>query len=119
MPNDFHGGDPSSRTQFGQSGDAGKSYWREVRYRVVNTTLPETVWSWQASDGEYPDQYGRDRMIQIHANEPNRDPWPDHGYSSWLMLPDGRILLVDYTNYGDEPNRSHIVGVYLDMEDIA
>jgi hypothetical protein len=58
-------------------------------------------------------------MIQIHANEPDSEPWPDHGYSSWVVLDDGRIFLVDYTNCGDEPDRSHIVGVYLDPEDLA
>jgi hypothetical protein len=36
-----------------------------------------------------------------------------------VPLDDGHILLVDYTNYGDELGRSHLVGVYLDPEDIA
>jgi hypothetical protein len=33
------------------------------------------------------------------------------------MLDDGRIMFVDYTNFGNEPGRSHLVGVYLEPED--
>ena len=58
-------------------------------------------------------------MIQIHANHPDQRPWPDHGYSSWLMLDDGRILLADYAEQGDEPGESHLLGVHLHAEDIA
>jgi len=25
---------------------------------------------------------------------------------------------VDYTNYGDEPSKSHLVGVHLEAEDL-
>jgi hypothetical protein len=57
-------------------------------------------------------------MIQVHANHPDQKPWPDHGYSSWLELPDGRIILVDYTNEGDEPHKSHLIGVYIEPTDI-
>ena len=119
IPSDFHGGAPAKRTQFGQLGDRGKSFWSSVRYRVKNPTLPGVEWSWDAASGSLPDRYQRERMIQIHANDPNSEPWPDHGYSSWIVLEDGRIFLVDYTNYRDEPNRSHIVGVYLEPEDLA
>ncbi len=119
---DAVGGDVTKRTQFGQFGDAGTSYWREVRYRVQNPHQPEFSWSWDGADGKWPDQYQRDRLLQIHANPPNQrhDPKhrPDHGYSSWLKLADGRILLVDYTNFGDPAGKSHLVGAYLDPADI-
>ena len=115
---DFHGGDPARRTQFGQSGDVGASFWRRVSYQVKNRSLPDVGWVWDASDGKLPDEYQRERMIQVHANHPHQMPWPDHGYSSWVQLPDGRVFLVDYTNCGDEPNRSHLVGVYIEPEDI-
>jgi hypothetical protein len=119
IPSDFHGGDPTRRTQFGQYGDEGKSWWSQLRYRVSNPTLGDVSWRWAATGGVWPDQYQRERMIQIHANHPDQEPWPDHGYSSWVTLEDGRILLVDYTNCGDEPHRSHIVGVYIESDDIA
>lgn len=116
---DFHGADPLRRTQFGQISDVGQSFWRKVSYQVINPTLDDVNWSWSATDSEWPDQYQRERLIQIHGNHPAQKPNPDHGYSSWLTLEDGRIYFVDYTNYGDKPHKSHLVGVYIEPEDIA
>ena len=109
----------SHYTHFGQPQTGGRSHWRQVSYSVRNPNLDDFSWSWEAADGEYPDEYQRKRMIQIHGNHPGQLPWPDHGYSSWLMLDDGRIMFVDYTNYGDPPGNSHLVGVYIEPEDIA
>ena len=116
--NDYLGGDPTKRTQFGQIGETGRSYWRSVSYSVANPTLADIRWSWDANRGLWPDDYQRRRLIQIHANPPGQEAQPDHGYSSWLILGEGRIFLVDYTNSGDEPNRSHLVGVFLGPEDV-
>ena len=110
---------PDMRTMFGQWGDTGTSTWTTVSFSSTNRTLEDWSWSWSAASGDYPDQYQRDRMVQIHTNLPGQSPAPDHGYSSWLTLPDGRIILVDYTNCGDEPGKSHIVGVHLTTSDIA
>ena len=118
IPSETHGANPLRRTTFGQIGDRGNSYWKSVKYRVENPTLVDTSWSWEASGGEHPDQYQRDRLIQVHANDPNQDPNPDHGYSSWLFLDDGSIAFVDYTNYGDEPGLSHIVGLNFRPEEV-
>ncbi|MFC1717552.1 sialidase family protein [Candidatus Poribacteria bacterium] len=115
---DFRGGDPTRRTQFGQAGSTGRSCWKSVSYSVKNPTLDGIEWSWNASQGLWPDDYQRRRLIQIHANPPGQKAQSDHGYSSWLILDDGRILLVDYTNFGDEPNRSHLVGVYIEPGDL-
>jgi len=119
---DFHGGEPKNRTQWGQAGPQGRSWWRSVGYRLANPTLSDFGWFWRAADGLLPDHYQRERMIQIHPNRPEPDkPWPDHGYSSWLELAgrDGRILFVDYTNLGDRQGKSHLVGCRIDPEDIA
>jgi hypothetical protein len=112
-------GPPYSMTQFGEAGDQGRSYWQRFTYEVHNPSLEDFRWSWAAEEGLLPDQYQRERMIQIHANELTVDHRPDHGYSSWLVLPDGRIILVDYTNYGDLPGKSHLVAVYLEPEDLV
>jgi hypothetical protein len=114
---DFRGGDVQKRTQFGQLGSAGTSWWRRVDYSTKNRTLPNYAWTWRVEDGKWPDQYQRDRMIQIHANDEHE--MPDHGYSSWLVLPDGRIVFVDYTNRGDELGRSHLVGCHITVDDLA
>ena len=116
---DFHGGNVQKRTQFGQFGDSGRSYWRSVTYDIKNRTLDDYAWSWSAAGGEWPDQYQRDRLIQIHPNHPAQQPNPDHGYSSWIEREDGSIFFVDYTNCGDVPDSSHLVGVYIDPEDLA
>jgi len=119
---DGRGGDVTKRTQFGQFGEQGRSHWKRVSYRVENPTLENHEWEWSSASGEWPDQYQRDRIIQIHPNPPNQphDPnhSPDHGYPSWLVLEDGRILFLDYTNYGDPQGKSHLVGVYLEPEDL-
>jgi len=75
-------------------------------------------WHWQAASGLWPDQYQRDRLIQIYANPFIPGHSPDHGYSSWLTLPDGRIFLVDYSNRNDPAGKSHLVGVYIDQADL-
>ena len=113
---DHHGVNPERRTQFGQIGISGESRWRRISYQVNNPTLDNHHWSWAASEGHWPDQYQRDRLIQVHANHPAQKP--DHGYSSWLPLQDGRIFLVDYTNYLDVPGTSHLVGVYITPNDL-
>jgi hypothetical protein len=116
---DFHGGNPERRTQFGQFGETGASRWKSVFYSVKNPNHPDFNWAWKAASGRWPDQYQRDRMIQIHANHPDQKPNPDHGYSSWVVLDDGRIMFVDYTNCGDPAGQSHIVGVFLDPSDLS
>ncbi len=109
-------------TQFGQIGESGRSSWRSVSYDVENPTQPDFKWSWKAGDGQWPDQYQRDHLIQIHGNPRNQRHHerhrPDHGYSSWLVLPDERIMFVDYTNFGDMPGQSHLAGAYITMEDL-
>ncbi len=61
----------------------------------------------------------RERMIQIHANHPAQQPWPDHGYSSWIQREDGGIFLVDYTTAGDSPDTAHLVIVNINLDDIT
>ena len=117
--NDFHGGDPLRRTQFGQLGDSGRSFWRRVSYRLGNPTLDDFNWDWSVESGAYPDHYQRERMIQIHGNHPKQKPWPDHGYSSWIQREDGGVYLVDYTNCGDAADTSHLVGVEFAPQDLA
>ena len=116
---DFHGDSPERRTQFGQISESGTSYWRTITYSITNPNLKNYSWSWKASDGYWPDQYQRERLIQIHGNHPKQKPTPDHGYSSWINLDNEQFFLVDYTNYGDVSSTSHLVGVYIDPMDLS
>ena len=73
---DDRSGNPAKRTQFGQLGDAGRSFWKRVSYSVKNPTLDDVEWSWDASSGEHPDEYHRTRMIQVYANDPDQKAEP-------------------------------------------
>ncbi len=114
----FYGGNLKARTQFGGYGACGESFWTSVAYDVRNPTHPDVHWHFTAGDKTLPDRYQRERLIQIHANDFHEGHRPDHGYSSHLMLPDGRVFLVDYTNFGDPPGKSHLAAVYLTMKDL-
>ncbi len=106
------------RTQFGELGAEGSSHWRHVAYELDNPSGRSYRWRWDAESGRLPDDYQRQRLIQIHANDATAKQ-PDHGDSSWLRLADGRIFLVDYTTPGDPPGKSHLIGVHLRPEDLA
>jgi len=116
--NDWYSVNPGGRVQFGQLGEEGKSYWKKVHYRAVNPAMPDYDFFWTAAAGQYPDKYQRERLTLIHANEHPRIKGPDHGYSSWLILNDGSIVFVDYTNCGDKPSKSHLVGARFRPEEV-
>ena len=111
---------PHVRTMFGQTGDQGSSSWKQVSYKIHNRNLPDWQWEWSAKSGLWPDQYQRDRLTQIHGNHPDQNGGsPDHGYSSWLQLEDGKIIFVDYTNLGDQPAKSHLVGAFIQPHELV
>ena len=87
------------------------SHWRSVSVRVTNDARDHSIdWRWTPAQG-YPDQFRRDRTVVLdHASPPS-----DCGYSSWTQLPDGTVVIVDYTNARqpgsaapDEPPRNFI-----------
>lgn len=103
---------------FGQLGEKGKSHWKSVRYRTKNKNQPDYEWNWDASELRWPDEYQQERFLQLHLNNYKQHTSCDQGYSSWLELPDSRILVVDYTNYKDPPSKSHLYGVILDQSEL-
>jgi len=89
------------------SRNAAVSHWRSVAVKVDNADDYSIDWSWVPSQG-YPDQFRRDRTVVLDYAYP-----ADCGYSSWTQLPDGKIIIVDYTTGGNldsfssiEPGRS-------------
>jgi hypothetical protein len=82
------GRDPYSRNQ-------AVSHWRSISARVNNAQDYSIDWSWTPRQG-YPDQFRRDRTVVLDYSYP-----ADCGYSSWTQLPDGKIVIVDYTTGGD------------------
>ena len=71
------------------------SQWRQISVQVDNANDTSIDWSWDPGKG-YPDQFRRDRTVVLDYSYP-----ADCGYSSWTQLPDGRIVIVDYTTGGD------------------
>jgi hypothetical protein len=70
------------------------SQWRSVSVKVVNDDRDHSIdWKWTPAQG-HPDQFRRDRTVVLDYAYPASDC----GYSSWTQLPDGRIVIVDYTN---------------------
>lgn len=69
---------------------AGESVWQRVNIAVENPRGPSDTWSWDAADGTCPDQYERDRMVEVKWQ-----PLPNgQGGPSWVQFPDGEILVV-------------------------
>lgn len=79
----------------GYFSNASRTAWRAMRVRVDNPDTHSINWNWTAKSGTYPDQFRRDRVVELdisfHA---------DTGYGSWDQLPDGTIVILDYTNGG-------------------
>ena len=103
--------DPNRRTMFGNAWDAGTSHWQSISYRCINPTQPDYAWSWRVEDGRYPNDYQIRRLLHLHGNPPGIDHVLDLGYSSWVVMPEGDIVFVDYSSQGDPPAKSHIVGL--------
>lgn len=70
---------------------ASHSQWRSISAVVRNNDQHSIEWAWRASEG-YPDQFRRDRLVML-----DQAFSADCGYSSWTQLPDGTIVIVDYT----------------------
>jgi len=43
----------------------GKSVWQRVKIFIENPGASNDSWSWDAADGTYPNQYQRDRMVEV------------------------------------------------------
>jgi hypothetical protein len=76
-------------------GNASESHWRRLAVQVRNAADYSIDWQWTPAQG-YPDQFRRDRTVVLDYAYP-----ADCGYSSWTQLPDGRIVILDYTNGGN------------------
>lgn len=71
------------------------SHWRSLAVKVDNAQDYSIDWTWSPAKG-YPDQFRRDRTVVLDYSYA-----ADCGYSSWTQLPDGKIVIVDYTTGGD------------------
>ena len=71
------------------------THWRALAVKVDNADDTSIDWHWTPAQG-YPDQFRRDRTVVLDYSYA-----ADCGYSSWTQLPDGQIVILDYTTGGD------------------
>ena len=90
----------------------GYSLWRGFRLVLDDPVTGHKEMSWSAESGEFPDQYQLDHMIEVHASAVSHD----QGYSGWVEMGDGRILVVDYTDDTAPPIRA---GAYQGIFGVA
>jgi len=83
--------------------NAGVSHWRRLSVKVTNALDYSVEWDWTPAKG-YPDQFRRDRIVVL-----DEAFFADCGYSSWTQLPDGDIVILDYTTANID--RIHTSGV--------
>lgn len=107
---------PLERSWFGSDPEhKGALSLRSVRYRVRNPRDHDHRYEWHAAGNEHPNQYEIDRWLELDYNS---NPNPDHGYSSWVPLPDGRLFVADYTNEDSPPGKACLKGYYLRPEEL-
>ena len=93
-------------------GAQGSLSLKSISYAVQNPNESNHEWKWRASDGVYPNQYEIDRWVEI---ERNTNPRPDNGYSTWIRMPDGRFLILDYTNKEAPRGKAYLMGYVLEL----
>jgi len=101
----------------------GYSIWRSIDAKVDDPLSGIHNISWSAQSDEFPDQYQLDNIIEVEASVEGHD----QGYSGWVELTDGRIMVLAYTDDtalvchpsgGGRLGISWIRGTYLNQPDI-
>ena len=72
----------------------GYSIYKRVEVRIEDPKTGVREQSWIASRDGFPDQYILDRVLKVEATAGGSD----QGYSGWIVLDDGRIFMVNYTD---------------------
>jgi hypothetical protein len=91
--------DPKERTRQPLRGPryeqtTGVSRWRSFRASIRNRRDHSVEWAWAPANG-FPDQFQRDRVVCLEPNGSMSSG--DSGYSGWDQMPDGTIIVVDYS----------------------
>jgi hypothetical protein len=101
---------------------SGYSIWRRVECLVEEPCGEAHQTSWVAARDGFPDQYQLDRVIEVEASN-----WgADQGYSGWVEMSNGEILVLNYTDdtaLVNQPagywGRSWIRGTFLNLADLT
>ena len=93
--------------------NAASSDWRKIDVLLKNPKDHSFHWQWDASRGLFPDQFRRDRIVCLERSSSFHHG--DNGYSGWTQLPDGDIVIIDYTK-GFESAEKPFIRSYVVQE---
>ncbi len=103
------------RSWFGTAGSAsGDVRIHRVRYETRDRER-ELRWEWDATSSSYPNQYEIDRWIEL---EENTEPFPDHGYTTWVELADRTVLVGNTTSLGMPFHKAAMHSYAFDIADL-
>lgn len=106
---------PWDRSFFGSTGDAeGTVELRQVQY-ATHDAQHEHHWSWAAASGTYPNQYEIDRWVTLAENH---EAFPDHGYTTWIELPGGKIVVAETTSSGAPLQKAQLHAYFFNLADL-
>ncbi|MFC1677755.1 sialidase family protein [Planctomycetota bacterium] len=103
-------------------GVTGYSIWRRFEQKLDDPVTGKREISWVAKRDGLPDQYQLDHIVEVEATISGSD----QGYSGWIQLEDGRILVVNYTDdtsHASVANHHnmgipYIRGTFLELSDL-
>jgi hypothetical protein len=101
---------------------SGYSVWKRVECLIKEPGGKAHQTSWAAARDGFPDQYQLDHVIEVEATN-----WgADQGYSGWVEMSNGEILVLNYTDdtaLVNQPagywGRSWIRGTFLSLADLT
>lgn len=91
------------------------SRWKSLRVKVSNSCDHAIDWHWNSKNG-YLDPYRRENTIILDYNDSFSHA--DNGYSGWSQLPDGTIVVCDYTRGSPAATKPFIRAYRLAEEDL-
>lgn len=110
-----HREQPWDRSYFGSVGAfTGGVSLRKVLYQTLDETR-EHQWRWNAADGTYLNQYEIDHWIELAENT---EGFPDNGYTTWVELANGDVVVAETTNKGVPLQKSQLHAYSFNIRDL-
>jgi hypothetical protein len=97
--------------------NAGESDWRKINVQLDNPNDHSIHWQWDGRNGKFPDQFRRDRIVCLERS--NSFHHGDNGYSGWTQLPDGRIVITDYTRGFASAQKPFVRSYVVEQDDLC
>ncbi len=91
----------------------GKLLFTALSYSLRRKDGEIFEYSWDSSDGSYPDQYQRENCFQI--DQETCGDWEEAGYSGWIHIDSKTKFCIDYRR--GESRNPYIVGHRLELKE--